>query len=210
MVTKGRLEAFSDGVFAIVITLLAFDLKRPDVGADASLAAALWHQWPAYLAYFVGFLQIGVMWLNHHRVFQQVRAVDGVLLVLNLNLLMWVALVPFATGVVADHLRDGGQNAATAMALFSGVLLANAISFVGLFSWITHDERITGSLPPPAVVRAARIRFGVGLGAYLGALGLSFVVPYAALAVHAVMALYYAFDQATVASEASLQGAPPP
>jgi len=180
MVTKGRLEAFSDGVFAIVITLLAFDLKRPDVGTDASLASALWDQWPAYLAYFVGFLQIGVMWLNHHRLFQQVRAVDGVLLVLNLNLLMWVALVPFATGVVADHLRDGGQNAATAMALFSGVLLANAI------------------------------RFGVGLGAYLGALGLSFVVPYAALAVHAIMALYYAFDQATVASEASAQGAPPP
>jgi uncharacterized membrane protein len=202
MVTKGRLEAFSDGVFAIVITLLAFDLKRPDVGADASLASALWDQWPAYLAYFVGFLQIGVMWLNHHRLFQQVRAVDGVLLVLNLNLLMWVVLVPFPTAVVAEHLRDGGHNATTAMALFSAVLVANAISFVALFSWITHDERITGSLPPPATIRTARIRFGIGLGAYLGAFGLSFVSPVAALVVCGVVALYYAFDQATVASEA--------
>jgi TMEM175 potassium channel family protein len=199
MVTKGRLEAFSDGVFAIVITLLAFDLKRPDVGAHVSLAAALWDLWPAYLAYFVGFLQIGVMWLNHHRLFQQVREVDGVLLVLNLNLLMWVALVPFTTGVVADHVRDGGSNATTAMVLFSGVLVANAISFVALFGWITHDERITGSLPPPAVVRTARIRFGVGLGAYLGSLALAFAVPLAALVVCGFVALYYAFDQATVA-----------
>ena len=116
-----------------------------------SLASALWDLWPAYLAYFVGFLQIGVMWLNHHRVFQQVRDVDGVLLVLNLNLLMWVVLVPFPTAVVADYLRDGGQNATTAMALFSAVLVANAISFVALFAWITHDERIVGSLPSPAV-----------------------------------------------------------
>src|SRR5215216_3691083 len=165
-VTKGRLEAFSDGVFAIVITLLAFDLRPPEHGTGQSLASGLWDKWPAYLAYLVGFMQIGVMWLNHHRVFQQVREVDGPLLVLNLNLLLWVAVVPFPTAVVADYLRDGGQDAATAMMLFSGVLVLNAISFVALYSWITHDERIIGTLPPRSVVRAARIRFGVGLGAY--------------------------------------------
>jgi uncharacterized membrane protein len=202
MVTKGRLEAFSDGVFAIVITLLAFDL-RPPKPAGMSLASALWDMWPAYVAYLVGFLQIGVMWLNHHRVFQQVQAVDGVLLVLNLNLLLWVALVPFPTSVVAEYLGDGGRDAATAMVLFSGVLLLNAISFVSLYAWITHDERIVGTLPPPAAVRAARLRFGLGLGAYAGALVLSWFVPVAALAVHAAMALYYAFDQATVSSDTS-------
>ena len=201
MVTKARLEAFSDGVFAIVITLLAFDL-RPPHEPGVSLASALWDMWPAYVAYVVGFLQIGVMWLNHHRVFQQVRAVDGVLLVLNLNLLLWVALVPFPTAVVADYLADGGRDAATAMVLFSAVLLANAISFVALYAWITHDERIIGTLPPSAVVRAARVRFGIGLGAYAGALVLSWFVPVAALAVHAAMALYYAFDQASVAGDA--------
>jgi uncharacterized membrane protein len=203
MVTKGRLEAFSDGVFAIVITLLAFDLRPPPHDTGVSLASALWDLWPAYLAYVVGFLQIGVMWLNHHRVFQQVRNVDGVLLVLNLNLLLWVALVPFPTAIVADYLRDGGQDAATAMVLFSAVLLLNAVSFVSLYAWITHDDRIIGSLPPRDVVRAARLRFGVGLGAYAGALVLSWFVPVAALAVHAAMALYYAFDQATVSSDAA-------
>jgi uncharacterized membrane protein len=197
------LEAFSDGVFAIVITLLAFDLRPPDREAGVSLASALWDLWPAYIAYIVGFLQIGVMWLNHHRLFQQVRAVDGVLLVLNLNLLLWVVVIPFPTAVVADYLRDGGSDAATAMVLFSGVLVANAVSFVALFAWITHDGRLIGSLPPRPVVRAARVRFGIGLGAYGGALVLSFFVPVAALAVHAAMALYYAFDQATVGGEDS-------
>jgi uncharacterized membrane protein len=203
MVTKGRLEAFSDGVFAIVITLLALDLRLPPREPGVSLASMLWDLWPSYVAYVVAFLQIGVMWLNHHRVFQQVRSVDGVLLVLNLNLLMWVVVIPFPTTVVADYLRDGGRDAATAMVLFSGVLLLNAISFVVLFAWITHDERIIGALPPPSVVRAARVRFGIGLGAYGGAFVLSFFAPIAALAVQGAMALYYAFDQASVAIDAT-------
>jgi hypothetical protein len=89
------------------------------------------------------------------------------------------------------------------MVLFSGVLLVNAISFVALFGWITHDERIIGALPPRSVVRAARLRFGIGFGAYSVAFALSFVVPVAALVVQGAMALYYAFDQATVASDAA-------
>ena len=201
MISKGRLEAFSDGVFAIVITLLAFELRPPAPETGVSLASALWEMWPAYVAYVVGFLQIGVMWLNHHRIFQQVRDVDGVVLVLNLNLLLWVAVIPFPTSVVADYLREGGRDAATAMVLFSAVLLVNAISFVALYSWITHDERIIGSLPARSVVRAARVRFGIGLAVYALAVALSWFVPVGVLALHAAMALYYAFDQATVSSE---------
>jgi len=68
-VTKNRLEAFSDGVFAIAITLLVIELHTPEVGEGGSLAAALWAQWPSYVAYLVSFLTIGVIWLNHHRVF---------------------------------------------------------------------------------------------------------------------------------------------
>jgi uncharacterized membrane protein len=201
VISKGRLEAFSDGVFAIVITLLAFELHPPDHEAGVSLASALWDMWPSYVAYVVAFLQIGVMWLNHHRIFRQVRQVDGVVLVLNLNLLLWVVVIPFPTSVVADYLRDGGRDAATAMVLFSAVLLVNAISFVALYSWITHDERIIGSLPARSVVRAARVRFGIGLAVYAVAVALSWFVPVGVLALHAAMALYYAFDQATVSNE---------
>ena len=201
MVTKGRLEAFSDGVFAIVITLLAFDLRPPSHEAGVSLASALWDLWPAYLAYIVGFLQIGVMWLNHHRVFQQVRDVDGCA--------AGAQPEPAAVGR-GGAVPDGRRGRLPARrwpgrgdghgAVTSAVLLLNAISFVSLYAWITHDERIIGTLPPRAMVRAARLRFGLGLGVYAGSF-LSWFAPFAALAVHASMALYYAFDQATVSGD---------
>jgi uncharacterized membrane protein len=199
-VSKNRVEAFSDGVFAIVITLLVIELRPPDVGDDESLADALWNLWPNYAAYFVSFAVIGVMWLNHHRIFGQVRVVDGALLALNLHLLLWTALIPFPTAVVADYIRAGGTNARTAVAFYSLVLLLAAIAYTMLYSWIVRDERIVGVRLSPDVLRAARIRFGVGVLFYVIALGLSFVVPYVALALHGAMALYYLFDQASVAA----------
>jgi uncharacterized membrane protein len=197
-ITKSRLEAFSDGVLAIVITLLAFELRPPEVDQGQTLASALWDQWPSYLAYLLAFAQIGVIWLNHHRLFDQVRVVDGKLLLLNLNLLMWISLIPFPTAVVAEHLRDGGEPTRTAVAVFSGSLFVTAIGFTALYAWITHDDHLVHSLPPRPTVVAARIRFGIGLAAYGLAVALAFVVPYAALAIHAVSAGYYAFDQATL------------
>jgi uncharacterized membrane protein len=197
-ITKTRLESFSDGVLAIVITLLAFELAPPEVDQRQTLANALWEQWPSYLAFLLAFAQIGVIWLNHRRLFDQVRVVDGVLLLLNLNLLMWITLIPFPTAVVAEHLRDGGETTETAVALFSGTLFVSAIGFIALFAWITHDDRLVHSLPPRRTVVAARVRFGMGLAAYGLAVGVAFVAPYAALAIHAVTAGYYAFDQATL------------
>jgi uncharacterized membrane protein len=197
-ITKTRLEAFSDGVLAIVITLLAFELRPPELDEGQSLAGALWDQWPSYLAYVLAFAQIGVIWLNHHRLFSQVRVVDGKLLLLNLNLLMWITLIPFPTALVADYLQDGGEPTRTAVAVFSATLFLTSIGFIALYAWITHDARLVHSLPPRRQVVAARIRFGIGLGAYGLAVGLAFVVPYAALAIHALTAGYYAFDQATL------------
>ena len=83
--TKTRLEAFSDGVLAIAITLLVIEIRPPEVHEGERLAHALWAQWPSYVAYLVSFLTIGVIWLNHHRIFEQVARVDGPLLLLNLN-----------------------------------------------------------------------------------------------------------------------------
>jgi uncharacterized membrane protein len=195
---KARLEAFSDGLLAIVITLLAFELRPPEVDEGQTLASALWEQWPSYLAYLLAFAQIGVIWLNHHRLFDQVRVVDGKLLLLNLNLLMWITLIPFPTALVAEHLRDGGEATRTAVAVFSGTLFVTSIGFTALYAWITHDDRLVHALPPRHAVVAARIRFGVGLAAYGLAVGLAFLVPYAALAIHAISAGYYALDQATL------------
>jgi len=132
-VTKTRLEAFSDGVLAIAITLLVIEIHPPEVHEGERLAHALWAQWPSYAGYLVSFLTIGVIWLNHHRIFEQVARVDGPLLLLNLNLLLWTALIPFPTAVVAENLAAGGDAARTASALYCGVLLLMSLSFGGLF-----------------------------------------------------------------------------
>jgi uncharacterized membrane protein len=197
-VTTSRLEAFSDGVLAIAITLLVIEIHPPELAEGQTLANALWHQWPSYVAYLVSFLTIGVIWLNHHRVFTQVARVDGPLLALNLHLLLWTGLIPFPTAVVAQHLGDGGAAARTAAALYCGVLLAMALAFAALFAWITHTDRLLGRRPPPGVVAAARRRFLLGLVVYAVALALSWVSAPLALGLCGAMALYYAFDQATM------------
>jgi uncharacterized membrane protein len=200
-VTKNRLEAFSDGVLAIAITLLVIEIRPPEVHEGERLAHALWEQWPNYFAYLVSFLTIGVIWLNHHRVFEQVARVDGPLLLLNLNLLLWTALIPFPTAVVAENLAGGGEAARTASALYSGVLLLMGLAFGALFAWVTRTDRLLHRPPPPDVVRAARLRFMVGQAVYAGAFALSWVSAPLSLALCGLMALYYAFDQASVPAE---------
>ena len=199
--TKNRLEAFSDGVLAIAITLLVIDIRPPEIREGERLAHALWAQWPSYVAYLVSFLTIGVIWLNHHRIFEQVARVDGPLLLLNLNLLLWTALIPFPTAVVAEHLGGAGEAARKAAALYSGVLLMMGLSFGALFAWVTHTDRLLHRLPPPGVVRTARLRFMIGLAVYAAAFLVSWVSAPLALLLCGVMALYYAFDQASAPAE---------
>jgi uncharacterized membrane protein len=186
-VTKSRLEAFSDGVFAIAITLLVIELRPPQVQAGERLAQALWQQWPSYFAYLVSFLTIGVLWLNHHWILEQVVQVDGPLLVLNLNVLLWAALFPFPTAVIAEHLGAGGEAARTAAALYTGLALLLALAAVALFGWITHDDRLHRL--PPAAVRATRLQFLVGLAIYGVAFPLSWQSAPLALAIVGAMAL---------------------
>jgi uncharacterized membrane protein len=207
-VSKSRLEAFSDGVLAIAITLLVIEIHPPEIGEGETLAQALWAQWPSYAAYLVSFLTIGVIWLNHHRVFTQVARVDGPLLLLNLNLLLWTGLIPFPTAVVAEHLGDGGEAARTAAALYCGVLLVMGLAFGALFAWVTHDDRLLVRMPSAGVVRAARRRFMLGLVVYAVALALSWVSPPLALGLCGLMALYYAFDQASVPATVEPVGRP--
>jgi len=100
-----RLEAFSDGVFAIAITLLILEIKVPPPGAAGELGPALARLWPSYLALVTSFANVGVMWINHHRLFGLIERTDEGLLGLNLLLLLGVTLVPFPTALLAEHLR---------------------------------------------------------------------------------------------------------
>src|ERR1700745_210562 len=103
---RRRAEAFSDGVFAVAITVLVFDLLS--IGTHTLTATVLLHEWPAYFAYVVSFLTIGIMWMNHHSIMANITRVDRPLLVLNLFLLMGVVVIPFPTSIVAEHLLGSG------------------------------------------------------------------------------------------------------
>ena len=107
---RSRLEAFSDGVFAVAITLLALNLTVAGPG-HGKLLDQLGSRWPAFLAYLISFFMIGIVWVNHHVLVRAIAAVDRTLLFLNLVLLLFVVLIPFATATVADYLAAHGLDA---------------------------------------------------------------------------------------------------
>ncbi len=191
-----RLEAFSDGVFAIAITLLVLDLAVPprEGTPEGGLAAALGHQWPAYFAYLVSFLVIGIIWVNHHSVFVRVRLVDRPVLFANLLLLLTVSVIPFPTRLLAEYLT-AGADAHVAAAVYSATMLAMGLSYSVLWLAITRDARLLHEHIDPVASRSALRRFGLGNIFYLATIGLSFISAVATLAVHAALAIYYCFDQ---------------
>jgi TMEM175 potassium channel family protein len=191
-----RVEAFSDGVFAIAITLLVLDLAVPprEETPEGELTAALAHQWPAYFAYLVSFLVIGIIWVNHHTVFNEVRLVDRPVLFANLALLLIVSAIPFPTHLLAEYLT-AHENSHVAAAVYSATMLAMGLAYSTLWLAITRDVRLLHHHVDAATSRAALRRFGLGNIFYLATIGLSFVNAIATLAVHAALAIYYCFDQ---------------
>jgi uncharacterized membrane protein len=196
LMSSRRVEAFSDGVFAIAITLLVLDLAVPprEHTPDGGLAAALGHQWPAYFAYLVSFMVIGIIWINHHTVFTKVRLVNRPVLFANLTLLLIVSAIPFPTRLLAEYLT-AGTNSHTAAAIYSATMLAMGLAYATLWLAITRDARLLHEDIDPATSRAALRRFAVGNVFYLATIGLAFVSAIATLAVHAALAIYYSFDQ---------------
>jgi TMEM175 potassium channel family protein len=198
LMPSGRLEAFSDGVFAIAITLLVLDLAVPprDQVRSGGLGSALAHQWPSYFAYLVSFLVIGIIWVNHHTMFSKVKLVDRPVLFANLALLLVVSALPFPTRLLAEYLT-AGSDAHTAAAIYSGTMLAMGAAYSVLWLAVTRDVGLLHEHLDPVASRAALRRFGVGNIVYLGTIGLSFVSAIATLSVHGALALYYCFDQLT-------------
>ena len=106
--SKARLEAFSDGVFAVAITLLVIEIAVP--GEHGDLAHQVGQLWPSFAGYLVSFATIGIIWVNHHTMVTRFERLDRTVLFLNLNLLLWVVLIPWSTALIAEHLRDTGSD----------------------------------------------------------------------------------------------------
>jgi len=193
---RSRLEAFSDGVFAVAITLLALDLTVEGPG-HGHLIDQLYDKWPAFLAYLISFFTIGIIWVNHHALVSNILVVTRLLLFLNLVLLLFVVLIPVATGTVGDYLAAGGFDAKLAVAVYGIALTGMSVGFSGIAEWSLGEGRTRVPVPPDKRW-AARIRFMSGGLVYLVVIGLAFISAPAALGLSGLVAVYYVFERTPV------------
>jgi uncharacterized membrane protein len=193
-VDSRRAESFSDGVFAVAITVLVFNLLPIATATARSLdARALLSQWPAYLAYVVSFLTIGIMWLNHHWMLSAVTRVNRPVLVLNLLLLMGVVAIPFPTALVADHLNDGDAGK-VATVTYGLVMIAISIPFALLWIYLAAHQRELRARRRVRTPRLSTLRFTAGNAGYLAGTIIALFAPVAALIIFGLLAVYYLFS----------------
>lgn len=200
--TTDRLETFSDGVIAIAITLLILEIRVPEA-APGHLGKALLEQWPSYAAYAVTFAVLGIMWVNHHRIFHMLKAVDRPLLFINLLLLMFIAAFPFPTALLAEYLDAPGRDAQLAAAVYSAMATGSALAFNVMWRWIVRKGDLLHDHISVENLRRGTKRFTLGLIVYPIAIGMSFVSAPLTLALHALTAIYYVVDQLAIQDQES-------
>src|SRR5256886_16087311 len=145
-----RTEAFSDGVFAIAITLLIIEVHVPAREHAETLGHELLRIWPSYLGYLTSFLTIGVMWINHHYVFELTRRIDRTMLLLNTLLLMMIAFVPFPTAVLAQFIETDGARAAAV--LYGATLTLTAMTYFAWWRYASAGRRLIRKEGPDDVI----------------------------------------------------------
>lgn len=197
-VGTSRLEAFSDGVFAVAITLLVLQLGVPEV-ASGHLLGALLNQWPLLATYCASFLTIGVIWVNHHSVFSYVERTDRTLQFLNLLLLLCIVLIPYPTSLLGRYLL-AGHDAQVAAAAYGLVMTLMGAAFGALWGYATARPALLRSDVDGDRARATRLRFWLGNLVYAASIGLAWLSPFLVILLYVVTAIYYAFDQIPMAA----------
>jgi uncharacterized membrane protein len=176
-----RVEAFSDGVFAIAITLLVLDIRLPaveELSSPEAIVASLGALWPSYLGYLVSFITIGNVWINHHNLFRLVGSVSHGLLLANLFLLLGVGFMPFPTALLADTLGGPGQQ--IGVVIYAATFVFTAVAFN--FLWFAA-KRVLRRDASPASVEAINRSYRLGPPITVAALVIAFVNPVLGMAV---------------------------
>lgn len=201
----GRVEAFSDGVMAIAITLLVLDLKFPPLEnvPDGGLVAALLSRWPSYVSYVAAFLTIGIIWLNHRSMVDRIGRFDARLHWLNLLLLFGVATLPWPTSLVAEYVQRGGPDASAATALYGATATLMAIPWGFIWRHLADKPELLEQGYDAAYARAEWRRGTVGLPIYAFATLVALVAPLIALLLYLGIAILYAVTSQGVAVPAS-------
>jgi uncharacterized membrane protein len=187
-VTTDRMEAFSDGVFAIAITLLILEVPR--IHGSTHLARELGENWRQYITYLVSFLTIGIIWVNHHAALHNIARADRTLLFINLMLLLFVSIIPYPTGLLGEHLH--GKDGDVAAAIYASTLLGMGLSFFAL-NWHAMRNKLHHDEVGREVVRRALRRNAVGQLPYATAIVVAFFSPALSLAMCGAIAVYYIF-----------------
>jgi uncharacterized membrane protein len=193
-----RLEAFSDGVFAIAITLLVLEVKVPahDAVAAHGLAYSLLALWPSYLAYTTSFVTILVMWVKHHVMYTLIRRTDHPFLYWNGLLLFFVTFLPFPTALLAEYLLR--PDARVAASLYTGTVLAISLAFDGLWRYAsTKGKLLVGDITAAHTIEAAELtrQYRLGPPLYLAAFVLSFVSESGSVILCLILAFHFAFER---------------
>ena len=182
-----RLEAFSDGVFAVAITLLVLEINIP-AGEN------LWHQlkeeWPSFASFFISFWVIGIIWVNHHGLLDHLKRTDRGVLYLNLLVLMTVVFIPFSTALMAEHLKSGADEKVAAI-VYASAFLALGIAFNLFWTYIVKHRRKLGVEIPDEEVRRMSVGFMIGSPLYVIAVIMAFISPAVVLIITGGVAAYY-------------------
>jgi TMEM175 potassium channel family protein len=193
----GRLEAFSDGVFAVAITLLVLNIKIPGLDlppdqlpGDGSLWPMLGTEWPMLAAYATSFATIGIMWLNHHRLFVHIRRTNTVLMLLNLLLLLIIVFIPVPTALLAEYFVNLEVHAAAVV--YSGTCFLMACFFNLLWRYASYHNRLLGKNVDSQSVAAISQQYLFGPVLYLIAFAVAWVNTPACIILSFILALFFA------------------
>lgn len=176
---KGRLEAFSDGVIAVIITIMVLEMKPPH-GTELSALVPIW---PVFVSYVLSFIYVGIYWVNHHHLLHAAHKINGWVMLANLHLLFWLSLFPFMTGWVGEN-----HFATVPVALYGVVLFMAAVAYTILVRTLIalHGNE---SLLATAIGRD--IKGNLSLALYLAGIGMSFVNNYAGFAIYCIVAVIW-------------------
>lgn len=190
----GRLEAFSDGIFAVAITLLVLNIQAPTALrelTDKTLLDFFHSHWPTLLAFITSFATIGIMWINHHRLFTHIKRTDNNLLLLNLLLMLVIVFIPFPTALLALQYA-AHPDMHVAAAFYSAVNVILAICFNLLWRYAAYRNRLLGKNVDSHSVQAINRQYMFGPLMYLIAFGLAFVSTPVSIGFNLLLALFFA------------------
>jgi len=203
---KERISAFSDGVFAIAVTLLVLDIKVPDAATTTAsqLPARLLHLWPELFSYALSFVIIGVYWVAHHLMLHPLKRADRTLLWINNLFLMCVAFIPFTAGLLGQFRHDR-----VAVAVYGASLVLTSLSLQLLWTYATRNARLTDAPLDPWLVRAGTTRTLGAAGIYPAAISLSWISPTVSLVLYWLAPISYVVLQSRDDRRKKAQSDPP-